>query len=251
MVDCRVAAKSGVGHRRLTPIEDAAAEPVVDIGVAAGRVATKSAVGHRQRPIVEDAAAVGGQVAAESAIDDHKRPEAVVGDPASRIFGRVAADCAVAQRNGAVPIVDAAAFGGSRIAANSAVGDRHRRAAPAQPVVTNSAAVPARVTAQSAAAHGQRPLVVEDATADALNGRVAADCAAAQCQGCVIIIVDATATKIGARSRPIADSQPGDSNVSVITNVKYPAGVVGVYGQHVGAGTVDGDIRGPQAVRRW
>jgi len=170
LVDGRVAAQSAVDDRERLRVPDAAAVALVG---AAGGVATKSAVSHRHRPvrIVDDAAAYVGRVAAKSAVNDRERRVAEAGgaaivDRASPIGGRVAADCAVAQRQGAVPVHDAGAEAG-RIAAKSAVSDRHRFAARAQPVVRDAAAVIGRVAAQSAARHYQRSLVVKDAAADA------------------------------------------------------------------------------------
>jgi len=101
VVDGRVAAKSAVDDRERVRVPDAAAFARV---AAAGGVATKRAVGDRHRPgaIVKDAAALVGRVAAQSAVGDRQSRGASGGaaieDSACGIFGRVAADCAVAQR---------------------------------------------------------------------------------------------------------------------------------------------------------
>jgi len=128
---------------------------------------------------------------------------------------------------------------GSPVAAERAVNDLQRCTAVELTFAVDAAAGSGRVAAEGTVEHRQRRLIIVDAAADALIGRVATDCAAAQRQGRVIII-DA-ASKLGARGRPIGDSQPRDGNLCARGNVKRAAGVVGVHGQRVGAGTADGD----------
>ena len=77
-----------------------------------------------------------------------------------------------------------------------------------------------------------------DAATAALNGCVTADCAVIQRQR-AMIIVDAAAPTVGERGRSIGDSQPGNGNVSLRENAKDAAGLVGIHGQTVVAGTID------------
>ena len=124
VVESGVPAKSAVDDRERRVVRDAAADAVVG---TAGGVATQCAVGDRHRPgrIVDDAATDVGRVAAQSAVTDRQRRVAKAGgaavvDPASPIGGRVAADCAVAQRQGGVRVEEAAAVLGGRVAAEGA-----------------------------------------------------------------------------------------------------------------------------------
>lgn len=56
-----------------------------------------------------------------------------------------------------------------------------------------------------------------------------------------MIIIDAAATIVGGRGRPVDDTQAGDGNVFARGNVKDAAGMVGVNGQAIGPRTADSD----------
>ena len=117
-------------------------------------------------------------------------------------------------------VVDAAAAGG-RVAAQSAVGDRERRAAGRLAVAVDAAAGAGRVAAQGAVGDRERGVIVLDAAAE--QGRVAAQGAVGDGQRGVKV-VDAAAFAAGYILISIHDGQPVNGDIGARADLKYAKG---------------------------